>query len=35
MENPVAGTRVDSLGGFLWGTDEAQAFKDRSVPLIV
>lgn len=35
MENPMAGTGVDSPGGFLWGTDQAQAFKDHSAPLIV
>lgn len=35
MENLMAGTRVDSLGRFLWGTDQAQAFKDHSAPLIV
>lgn len=35
MENPVAGTRVGSFGVFLWGTDQAQALKDRLAPLIV
>ena len=35
VEGGVAGTRVGPLGGFLRGTNQAQEFKDRSVPFII